>query len=127
MLAAQPDKSILNVYNFQKVSGQLTLPGCKNNVWAQDQIALKIVLPEKLTCLAVDKRGEFCAGGTAQGRIYLWEVCLFILPTAADMQSFCRWLLEYYTTLGMRITAKLPYCGLPKMELLFSQAVRILE
>jgi pre-rRNA-processing protein IPI3 len=34
---------------------------------------MKIVLPEKLSCIAVDSRGEFCAGGTAQGRIYLWE------------------------------------------------------
>lgn len=40
---------------------------------AQDQIALKIVLPEKLCCITVDRRGYFCAGGTAQGRIYLWE------------------------------------------------------
>lgn len=39
----------------------------------QDQIALKIVLPEKLSCIAVDPRGDFCAGGTGQGRIYLWE------------------------------------------------------
>lgn len=39
----------------------------------QDQLALKIVLPEKLTCIAVDLRGDYCVGGTAQGRIYLWE------------------------------------------------------
>ncbi|KAJ3519438.1 hypothetical protein NM688_g9300 [Phlebia brevispora] len=52
MLAAQADKSILNVYNFQK-----------------DQLALKIVLPEKLSCIAVDARGVYCAAGTAQGRI----------------------------------------------------------
>ncbi|KAL1738639.1 WD40-repeat-containing domain protein, partial [Schizophyllum fasciatum] len=56
ILSCQPDKSILNVYNFQK-----------------DQLAMKIVLPEKLTCIALDPRGHYCAGGTAQGRIYLWE------------------------------------------------------
>ncbi|GLB41732.1 putative WD40 repeat-like protein [Lyophyllum shimeji] len=67
MLAAQPDKSILNVYTFQK-----------------DQISLKIVLPEKLTCIAVDSRGDFCAGGTAQGRIYLWEIASGILYHAWD-------------------------------------------
>ncbi|THU91527.1 WD40 repeat-like protein [Dendrothele bispora CBS 962.96] len=55
-LAAQPDKSLLHVYNFQK-----------------DQISLKIVLPEKLTCVALDPRGNYFAGGTAQGRIHLWE------------------------------------------------------
>ncbi|KAI0320863.1 WD40-repeat-containing domain protein [Amylostereum chailletii] len=62
LLATQPDKSILNVYNFQK-----------------DQIALKIVLPERLVCLAIDSRGLFCAGGTVQGRIYLWEIASGIL------------------------------------------------
>jgi len=40
----------------------------------QDQIALKIVLSERLSCIAVDPRGAYCAGGTSQGRIYLWEV-----------------------------------------------------
>ncbi|KAL0953524.1 hypothetical protein HGRIS_004745 [Hohenbuehelia grisea] len=67
VLAAQLDKSIINVYNFQK-----------------DQMALKIVLPEKLTCLTVDPRGEFCAGGTAQGRIYLWEIASGILYNSWD-------------------------------------------
>ncbi|EGN96624.1 hypothetical protein SERLA73DRAFT_184727 [Serpula lacrymans var. lacrymans S7.3] len=67
IMAAQPDKSILNVYNFQK-----------------DQIALKIVLPEKLTCIALDCRGDYCAGGTSQGRIYLWEVASGILYNSWD-------------------------------------------
>ncbi|TDL24019.1 WD40 repeat-like protein [Rickenella mellea] len=67
ILAAQPDKSILNVYTFQK-----------------DQIALKIVLPEKLSSIAIDKNGGYCAGGTAQGRIYLWEVASGIMFNAWD-------------------------------------------
>lgn len=57
IFAAQPDKSLLHAYNFQK-----------------DQISLKIVLPEKLTCVALDSAGDFFAGGTLSGRIYLWEV-----------------------------------------------------
>ncbi|KAJ7132140.1 WD40 repeat-like protein [Mycena epipterygia] len=67
LLAAQHDKSILNVYNFQK-----------------DQISLKIVLPEKLSCITVDHSGEYCAGGTSQGRIYLWEVASGILFNSWD-------------------------------------------
>lgn len=39
----------------------------------QDQLALKIVLPEKLTAITVDPKGKYCAGATAQGRIFLWE------------------------------------------------------
>ncbi|KAG6850785.1 hypothetical protein H0H93_008823 [Arthromyces matolae] len=67
ILSAQPNKSILNVYNFQK-----------------DQIAVKIVLPEKLTCTAMDPRGTYFAGGTAQGRIYFWEVTSGILYHSWD-------------------------------------------
>ncbi|KAG9312910.1 WD40-repeat-containing domain protein [Chiua virens] len=67
MLAAQSDKALLNVYNFQK-----------------DQIALKVVLPEKLTCLALDQKARYCAGGTAHGRIYLWEVASGILYNSWD-------------------------------------------
>lgn len=67
ILAAQQDKSILNVYNFQK-----------------DQLAFKIVLPERLSCIALDNSGSFCAGGTAQGRIYLWEVASGILYNSWD-------------------------------------------
>ncbi|KAJ7281918.1 WD40 repeat-like protein [Mycena rebaudengoi] len=67
LLAAQHDKSILNVYNFQK-----------------DQVSLKIVLPEKLSCIAIDPSGDFCAGGTSQGRIYLWEVSSGILFNSWD-------------------------------------------
>ncbi|KAG1781058.1 WD40-repeat-containing domain protein [Suillus placidus] len=67
ILAAQQDKSILNVYNFQK-----------------DQLAFKIVLPERLSCIALDNAGSFCAGGTAQGRIYLWEVASGILYNSWD-------------------------------------------
>lgn len=74
MLAAQPDKSILNVYNFQKVHLWSISALYIYSFLLQDQINLKIVLPEKLSCLVVDTRGDFCAGGTAQGRIYLWEV-----------------------------------------------------
>ncbi|KAJ3989654.1 WD40-repeat-containing domain protein [Lentinula detonsa] len=66
-LAAQPDKSLLHAYNFQK-----------------DQISLKIVLPEKLTCVALDPSGDLFAGGTAQGRIYLWEISSGILFNSWD-------------------------------------------
>lgn len=67
MLAAQPEKSIMNVYNFQK-----------------DQLALKLVLPEKLSAIAVDPHGSYCAGGTSQGRIYLWEIASGIMYNAWD-------------------------------------------
>ncbi|KAF8889379.1 WD40 repeat-like protein [Infundibulicybe gibba] len=67
VLAAQSDKSTLNVYSFQK-----------------DQISLKMVLPEKLTCVAVDRQNYLCAGGTAQGRIYIWEIASGIMYNSWD-------------------------------------------
>ncbi|KAF8159611.1 WD40-repeat-containing domain protein [Crassisporium funariophilum] len=67
ILASQPEKSIMNVYNFQK-----------------DQINLKIVLPEKLTCITLDRRGDLCAGGTISGRIYIWETASGILYNSWD-------------------------------------------
>ncbi|CEL61727.1 Pre-rRNA-processing protein IPI3 OS=Ustilago maydis (strain 521 / FGSC 9021) GN=IPI3 PE=3 SV=1 [Rhizoctonia solani AG-1 IB] len=57
IISSQADKPILNVYHFQK-----------------DQLAQRIVLPERVTCVASDNRGNYCATGTANGRIYLWEV-----------------------------------------------------
>ncbi|QRV88981.1 pre-rRNA-processing protein IPI3 [Ceratobasidium sp. AG-Ba] len=62
LLSAQADKPILNVYHFQK-----------------DQLAQRIVLPEKICCLASDNRGILCAAGTTNGRIYLWEVASGIM------------------------------------------------
>jgi len=35
---------------------------------------LKMVLPEKLSALALDPNARYCAGGTHTGRIFLWEV-----------------------------------------------------
>ncbi|KAB5594826.1 Pre-rRNA-processing protein IPI3 [Ceratobasidium theobromae] len=56
IISSQVDKPILNVYHFQK-----------------DQLAQRIVLPEKASCVASDVRGVLCAAGTPNGRIYLWE------------------------------------------------------
>ena len=72
ILAVQPDRALLNVYSFQKVL--LHIHRCLVLHCIKDQVSLKVVLPERLSCLAVDRRGQFCAGGTPQGRIYLWEV-----------------------------------------------------
>lgn len=72
MLAAQPDKPIMNVYNFQKVRNSKPRARIADQT-LKDQLAQKVILPEKLSCIALDHRGLYCAGGTAQGRVYLWE------------------------------------------------------
>jgi len=40
---------------------------------------MKILCPEKLTSLEISNRGAYCAGGTENGKIYLWEVCLYMI------------------------------------------------
>ena len=48
-----------------------------------------MVLPEKLTCIAVNVQGTYCAGATVQGRIYLWEASKNVFHDA--------WLLQFLT------------------------------
>ncbi|KZV93107.1 WD40 repeat-like protein [Exidia glandulosa HHB12029] len=67
MLAVQPDKPLLHAFAFQK-----------------DQMLHKIVLPEKLSALALDNAASYCAGGTHTGRVYLWEVASGLLLNTFD-------------------------------------------
>ncbi|PFH51950.1 hypothetical protein AMATHDRAFT_58182 [Amanita thiersii Skay4041] len=67
VFSSQLDKPILNVYSFQK-----------------DQVSVKIVLPEKLSCIAVDNQGAYCVGATSQGRICLWEIASGIMYNSWD-------------------------------------------
>ncbi|KAH7106050.1 WD40 repeat-like protein [Auriculariales sp. MPI-PUGE-AT-0066] len=67
MLAVQPDKPLLHAFAFQK-----------------EQMLYKMVLPEKLSALAVDPAGTYCAGGTHTGRLFLWEIASGLLLNAFD-------------------------------------------
>jgi pre-rRNA-processing protein IPI3 len=40
----------------------------------QDQLHLKLHLPERLSALKVSPNGLWAAGGSPSGHIYLWEV-----------------------------------------------------
>ncbi|KAF9435445.1 Pre-rRNA-processing protein ipi3 [Entomortierella beljakovae] len=66
-LSAQADKGMMHVYNFQK-----------------DQVYMKFPLPDKIICLAVSNRGVYCAGGTENGRIHIWEIATGILHRTFD-------------------------------------------
>ncbi|GAO50267.1 WD40 repeat-like protein [Saitoella complicata NRRL Y-17804] len=57
LLAAQVDKAILNVYQWNKE--------------ACDQ---RIPLPEKLACIALSPCSTFLAAGSGSGRLFLWEL-----------------------------------------------------
>ncbi|CAG8574537.1 11662_t:CDS:10 [Paraglomus brasilianum] len=57
VMCAQSDRAIINVYSWQK-----------------EQVHMKILCPEKLTSLEISNRGAYCAGGTENGKIYLWEL-----------------------------------------------------
>jgi len=126
ILAAQSDKSIMNVYNYQKVGYTLqsTLITTQD---LQDQLALKIVLPEKLSCVGIDNNGDYCAAGTSQGRMYLWEVRIIgghkkEIPLSASPRSP----QAFFTTPGTHITARSTLCSLPLTEQLLFLEVTIL-
>ena len=56
-----------------------------------------MILPERLTCLDVNASGTWCAGGTAGGRIYIWE-----LASGALFRSFAA---HYRSVTVLRFTA----------------------
>lgn len=57
ILTAQTDRAVLNVYH-----------------WHRDQVQLKMPTPEKLVAVAASHKGDLVAGGTANGRVYIWQV-----------------------------------------------------
>ncbi|CAG8455492.1 7424_t:CDS:2 [Cetraspora pellucida] len=67
IIAAQIDKALLHVYSWQK-----------------DQPYLKIICPEKLTSVAISNQGAYCACGTDNGKIYIWELSTGILCRVYD-------------------------------------------
>ncbi|KAI7853291.1 WD40-repeat-containing domain protein [Circinella umbellata] len=62
ILTAQTDRAVLNVYQ-----------------WQRDQVLHKMPMPEKLVSVAASHRGDLVAGGTASGRVFLWQVSTGLL------------------------------------------------
>ncbi|RIB17367.1 WD40-repeat-containing domain protein [Gigaspora rosea] len=67
IIAAQCDKALLHVYSWQK-----------------DQPYRKIICPEKLVSVAISNQGAYCACGTDNGKIYIWELSTGILCRVYD-------------------------------------------
>ncbi|KAG0235948.1 Pre-rRNA-processing protein ipi3 [Actinomortierella wolfii] len=51
---------------------------------AQADKEMKIVLPDKLVCLATSSKGTYCAGGTQSGRVHVWKVATGVLHRTFD-------------------------------------------
>jgi pre-rRNA-processing protein IPI3 len=71
IFAVQEGKAIVNVWAWQKVS---ISHAARYGADEQDQMHLKLHLPEKLSCFAVSPNGCWAAGGSPNGQVYLWEV-----------------------------------------------------
>lgn len=71
LFAQQSDKAVVNVYSTATFTLQTTVP-----------------FPEAFTVLAASPCGAFLAGGTAGGRIYLWELASgrFVATPALHLQ-----------------------------------------
>ncbi|CAG8520349.1 5723_t:CDS:2, partial [Racocetra persica] len=67
VIAAQTDKALLHVYSWQK-----------------DQPYLKFICPEKLVSVTISNQGAYCACGTDNGKIYIWELSTGILCRVYD-------------------------------------------
>ncbi|KAN0066100.1 Pre-rRNA-processing protein ipi3 [Thecaphora frezii] len=63
----EANKAMLNVYSFQK-----------------DHPLLRIILPQKLSCLAASPTADFVAAGSSDGRIFVWSVATGDLVTSFD-------------------------------------------
>lgn len=57
LAVAQNDKAVVNVYR-----------------WHRESIDQKLIVPEKLDTLCSSHNGTWLAGGSASGKIYVWEV-----------------------------------------------------
>ena len=57
VLAAQAEKSVVHAYT-----------------WGKEGIAMKMNLPERMRSLNLSPTGNWCAGGSESGKLYLWEV-----------------------------------------------------
>lgn len=57
LFSAQTKGAMMHVYN-----------------WNRESVDQQIVLPEKLTCLTASSCGTWLAGGSASGRMFVWEL-----------------------------------------------------
>jgi pre-rRNA-processing protein IPI3 len=77
ILAVQEGKALVNVWAWQKVCSPCFAIVTRSRCYAyccQDQLHLKLHLPEKLSCFSVSPNGHWAAGGSPTGQVYLWEV-----------------------------------------------------
>ncbi|KAM0746876.1 WD40 repeat-like protein [Meredithblackwellia eburnea MCA 4105] len=66
-LAGKDGRAALNVWTFQK-----------------EQISQKLIPPVRLTTLSVSPAGRYVAGGTLDGRVFLWELASGTLIVTID-------------------------------------------
>ncbi|KAJ9476851.1 Pre-rRNA-processing protein IPI3 [Pseudozyma hubeiensis] len=57
VLQLENNKAVLNIFS-----------------WQRDHLLQRIILPSKLSCIACSPNGELVAGGSYDGRIFLWQI-----------------------------------------------------
>lgn len=68
-----------HLFSVQYNSAQLNV-----YVYGRESVLQKIVLPEKLSCIAVSPKGTYLAGGSPKGRMLIWELASGNLLFAQD-------------------------------------------
>ena len=67
LCAIEADKAVLVLYS-----------------WQRDQPIARIVLPQKMTCASLSPQGTWVATGTADGRLFVWDVASGALLTSFE-------------------------------------------
>ncbi|GAC95589.1 hypothetical protein PHSY_003165 [Pseudozyma hubeiensis SY62] len=57
VLQLENNKAVLNIFS-----------------WQRDHLLQRIILPSKLSCIACSANGDLVAGGSYDGRIFLWQI-----------------------------------------------------
>lgn len=96
-LGGKDGRAGVNVWGFQKVSyscrsGGKWLRRCELTLCllnaAQEQVLQRLIPPVRLSTICISHAGLYLAGGTADGRIFFWEVrcCFSLLCCREDRQ-----------------------------------------
>lgn len=84
----ESDKAVLHLYS-----------------WQRDQALARLVLPQKMSCLALSPQATYLAAGGHDGRLYVWEVATGALLCSMEAHYRAISVLRWTEDTGALITA----------------------
>lgn len=100
----ESDKAVLSLYS-----------------WQRDQPVARIVLPQKMACMELSPDGHFLAAGSADGRLYVWEVATGALLSSFEAHyralSVIRWTADAAALVTASVDARICVWSVPDILL----------